>query len=223
MFGVRLRELRREKGLTMKELGKKFSLAESTISGYENGNRKPDLDMIDAFADYFEVSTDYLLGRTDNSLSIFVPNVGSKERPLYKDIGMRISAMITGRKIPRKKILELLEINSDELLAILNGNASLNDDQAEKLSSLLDVRKEMLLPNTDVSFKKDEKDIAKRLEQIKKDLESGSEGDGLAFHGEPMSEEAIDSLMDAMELIVRQTQRINKKYIPKKYRDKETE
>lgn len=71
---------------------------------------------------------------------------------------------------------------------------------------------------------KEEKDIAKRLEQIKKDLEAGSsDGDGLAFHGEPMSEEAIDSLMDAMELIVRQTQRINKKYIPKKYRDKETE
>lgn len=145
MFGARLRELRKKKGLTMKELGKKFSLAESTISGYENGNRKPDLEMIDAFADFFEVSSDYLLGRTDR--------------------------------------IKEADLNS-----------------------------------------KEEKDVAKRLEQIRRDLESGSsDGDGLAFHGEPMSEEAIDSLMDAMELIVRQTQRINKKYIPKKYRDKETE
>ena len=62
---------------------------------------------------------------------------------------------------------------------------------------------------------KDEKDIAKRLEQIRNDIEHS---DGLSFSGEPMSEEAKDSLMEAMEFIVRQTKKINKKYIPKKYR-----
>ncbi|MBY6271095.1 MAG: XRE family transcriptional regulator [Bacillaceae bacterium] len=65
-FGERLRKLRLQKGLTMKELGKIFSLAESTISGYENGTRKPDMDLIARFADFFEVTTDYLYGRTDN-------------------------------------------------------------------------------------------------------------------------------------------------------------
>lgn len=63
MFAQRLRELRKRKKLTMKELGRKFNLAESTISGYENGNRTPDLEVIEKIADYFEVSTDYLLGR----------------------------------------------------------------------------------------------------------------------------------------------------------------
>jgi transcriptional regulator with XRE-family HTH domain len=66
MFGKRLRELRKKANLTMKELGKKFSLAESTISGYENGNRKPDMEIIQDLADFFEVSVDYLLGRTDD-------------------------------------------------------------------------------------------------------------------------------------------------------------
>jgi transcriptional regulator with XRE-family HTH domain len=66
MFGKRLRELRKEKKLTMKELGKKFNLAESTISGYENENRKPDMDIIKQFADFFETSVDYLLGRTND-------------------------------------------------------------------------------------------------------------------------------------------------------------
>ncbi|WP_394136819.1 helix-turn-helix domain-containing protein [Cytobacillus oceanisediminis] len=61
----------------------------------------------------------------------------------------------------------------------------------------------------------DEKDIAKRMEKIREDL---TKADGLSFHGEPLSEEAIESLMEAMEHIARQTQRINKKYIPKKYR-----
>ncbi|BAR85839.1 helix-turn-helix transcriptional regulator [Bacillus thuringiensis] len=62
---------------------------------------------------------------------------------------------------------------------------------------------------------KDEKDIEKRMEEIKHDLKDSQ---GLMFSGEPMSEEAVDSLLDAMEYIVRQTKVINKKYIPKKHR-----
>ncbi|MCM2675552.1 helix-turn-helix domain-containing protein [Alkalicoccobacillus plakortidis] len=62
----------------------------------------------------------------------------------------------------------------------------------------------------------DERDIAKRMEAIRKDLKTP---DGLNFSGEPLSEEAIESLLEAMEYAVRQTQRINKKYVPKKYRD----
>ncbi|OPH54979.1 hypothetical protein BC351_30120 [Paenibacillus ferrarius] len=70
MFGTRLRSLRKKTGLTMKELGSKFNLAESTISGYENGARKPDIEIMEKIADYFEVSVDYLLGRaTDQEQS----------------------------------------------------------------------------------------------------------------------------------------------------------
>lgn len=66
--------------------------------------------------------------------------------------------------------------------------------------------------------KKDEKDIAKRMEKLKEDL-MGEEG--LSFYGEPMSEEAVESLLEAMEYAMRQAKRINKKYIPKKYRKDE--
>ncbi len=70
-------------------------------------------------------------------------------------------------------------------------------------------------PYTAPLTKKDENDIAKRMEKMRKDLTSG---DGLSFHGEPLSEEAIESLLEAIEYAERQTTRINKKYIPKKYR-----
>ena len=63
-FGSRLRRLRKERKLTMKQLGAHFGLAESTISGYENNNRSPDKETIRQFADYFGVSVDYLLLRT---------------------------------------------------------------------------------------------------------------------------------------------------------------
>lgn len=62
--GERLRSLRKEKKMTMKELGSRLKLAESTISGYETGSREPDLDVVNKLADMFEVSTDYLLGRS---------------------------------------------------------------------------------------------------------------------------------------------------------------
>ncbi|MCM2677780.1 helix-turn-helix domain-containing protein [Alkalicoccobacillus plakortidis] len=69
MFASRLREQRLQHNLTMKQLGESMNLAPSTISGYENGIRKPDMDILYLFADTFDVSVDYLLGRTDQSHS----------------------------------------------------------------------------------------------------------------------------------------------------------
>ncbi len=60
---MRLRELRKESDLTMKELGKAIGVAESTVSAYETGKREPDLMTLCKIADYFRVSLDYLLGR----------------------------------------------------------------------------------------------------------------------------------------------------------------
>ena len=58
-----LRILRKNKGLSMKELGAAVGLAESTISLYETGKRQPDNDTMLRLADFFGVSIDYLLGR----------------------------------------------------------------------------------------------------------------------------------------------------------------
>ncbi|MBB5148217.1 helix-turn-helix domain-containing protein [Ureibacillus thermosphaericus] len=67
---------------------------------------------------------------------------------------------------------------------------------------------------------KDSKDIAKRLQKFREEIENS---DGLAFNGEPLSEEAKESLIESMEYIFRQTQKINKKYVPKKYREEDNE
>ena len=62
MFGKRLKRLRENKNLTQEQLGSIFGLVKSSISMYENGIRIPDSDLICKFAEYFGVSTDYLLG-----------------------------------------------------------------------------------------------------------------------------------------------------------------
>lgn len=58
-----LRSLRKQKGMSMKELGDLVGVSESTISLYETGKRKPDPDMLVKLASVFYVTVDYLLGR----------------------------------------------------------------------------------------------------------------------------------------------------------------
>jgi transcriptional regulator with XRE-family HTH domain len=69
--GDRLRELRNEKDITQVDLGKLIKVAGPTINRYENGQREPDSDKLDVLAKYFNVTSDYLLGRIDDK-NLFV-------------------------------------------------------------------------------------------------------------------------------------------------------
>lgn len=60
---IPLKELRQAHGLTQSELGKKLNIAPSTVGMWEKGYRSPDYEMLKNIADYFDVTTDYLLGR----------------------------------------------------------------------------------------------------------------------------------------------------------------
>lgn len=62
----RLKELRKQHGMTQEELAKELGMSTSAIALYETKKRKPDPETLNKFADFFQVSTDYLLGRTDN-------------------------------------------------------------------------------------------------------------------------------------------------------------
>lgn len=65
-FGSRLRELRKGKGITQKQLAIDIGASERGIQNYELNERKPAFDVLIALADYFDVSLDYLVGRSDN-------------------------------------------------------------------------------------------------------------------------------------------------------------
>ena len=58
----RIRELRKKRGITMKQLGEVVDLAESTISQYETGKRQPDNETLLKISEYFGVTVGYLLG-----------------------------------------------------------------------------------------------------------------------------------------------------------------
>ena len=63
---MRLKELREARGISQLKLAMDLSMAQNSISRYENGEREADYETLIRFADYFNVSIDYLLGRTDN-------------------------------------------------------------------------------------------------------------------------------------------------------------
>lgn len=62
MFGKILKELRLKNKLTQKELARVLYLSNSSISHYENNRCMPSRETVEAFAQYFNVSIDYLIG-----------------------------------------------------------------------------------------------------------------------------------------------------------------
>jgi len=64
-FASRLKELRKEFGLTQLDLSKIINIGKSTVSMYESGKRKPELETLEAIADYFNVNMEYLLGKSE--------------------------------------------------------------------------------------------------------------------------------------------------------------
>lgn len=75
-FGQRLKELRLEKRMTQEDLGKLMHVSKASVSLYEKNERTPDKDTLIETADYFEVSLDFLLGRSD------VRHADSKKAPV---------------------------------------------------------------------------------------------------------------------------------------------
>ena len=62
---IRIRQLRKEKGLKQSDLAVEFDISQQTISSYEKGVREPDIATLKKLADFFDVSLDFLLGETD--------------------------------------------------------------------------------------------------------------------------------------------------------------
>ena len=62
-FAERLKELRMKKGYSQQDLATKIGLSKSSISMYEVGAREPSLEVLELVGDFFNVTTDYLLGK----------------------------------------------------------------------------------------------------------------------------------------------------------------
>ncbi|GEK34856.1 helix-turn-helix domain-containing protein [Kurthia sibirica] len=117
-FGSRLRKLRKQKTPhSMKEFGKIFGLSESAIGMYERDEREPDFKTLNEMAEYLEVSTDYLLGRSDDS------TVFSKEDKNFEAFANDPSLQKWYKELPESKEEDLRRLR--KMWEILKDNGDL--------------------------------------------------------------------------------------------------
>jgi transcriptional regulator with XRE-family HTH domain len=110
----RLRELRKEMNLTQEELANKLNLTKANISKYETGRIEPNIETINFLAKFFNVSVDYLLGRTDvrSPHSDAENELTEEEKELLEKIKSdpELSILFHDLKsAPKKKIKQLLK------------------------------------------------------------------------------------------------------------------
>ena len=70
ILAERMKDLRKEHHMTQQMLATRLGISNSVISSYELQDRTPSLEMLCKYADFFDITTDYLLGRTDWSVSV---------------------------------------------------------------------------------------------------------------------------------------------------------
>ncbi|HIR23807.1 MAG TPA: helix-turn-helix transcriptional regulator [Candidatus Scatosoma pullicola] len=82
-IGKKIRELRLEHNLLQRELAKEIHIAPNTLSQFETGQANPSYEVLSLIADFFQCSTDYLLGREDDFGNVVVQT--EKPAPLPQD------------------------------------------------------------------------------------------------------------------------------------------
>lgn len=130
----------------------------------------------------------------------------------------RLKELRKSSKLTQADVAKFLNISESAYGYYEQGRNEISISNIQKLSERYGVSVAYILGESNSKSLKDERDIAKRMDELKADLQNAT---GLAFDGEPISDEAKESLLESMELLFRQTQRINKKYTPKKYREDE--
>ena len=106
----RIKELRKEKGLTLKQMGQLLNMLDSTLSQYENGRRKPKEEMWQKLADFFDVSVPYLQGATTYEV------LDPFERGLYDHVTVAMDRVFNEYALlpeAREKILKAIAYSID--------------------------------------------------------------------------------------------------------------
>lgn len=120
MFGKRLAELRKKKGLSQYELAELLRMTRGQIANYEQGKRQPAFEILKIFADYFSVSTDYLVGHTDDP----TPHQTKKQKP--EDL--ILAAHNEGGDIDMDKLQEIIEDTVQKILERRKKNVKKGDN-----------------------------------------------------------------------------------------------
>lgn len=145
IFPERLKNLRKEKELTQTQLAKMIGISRGALSLYETGKREPDYCTLQKFADFFNVSTDYLLGRNMHKkgsyTSIFAKRLKQERQQkqwslldMSQKLGINTSQLSDYEKSLREpdlslvaKIAKLLGVSIDYMIGLSDNRKGLQE------------------------------------------------------------------------------------------------
>lgn len=118
IFGLRLKELREERGISQRELAEIIGISKGAVYYYESDGRAPDIVTLEKISDYFDISADYLLGRTN----------ARTKKPLLKSIcdktGLSDKSVLMLARLKKENNSRLRIIN----LLLEQANSDIEDD-----------------------------------------------------------------------------------------------
>ncbi|OHY29209.1 transcriptional regulator [Streptococcus parauberis] len=134
IFPQRLKKLRKEKGLTQKELGERLGVKQNTFTNWENGKREPNLSTILKLAEILETTTDDLLGYTILSVnqpvvSLSEIDVANIDKLSMTELGMLKVAIVMEVAKTSRNTKEIIQ----ELIEVYH----LNETQTELLNDIV--------------------------------------------------------------------------------------
>ena len=104
----RIKEIRQEKNLSQTDIAKALGVTRQAISLYEKGDREPKLETWQKLADFFHVPTEYLMGLTNDRVTLTINDLNPAEEDAYKHITAMLSEDYPKGSISKNKIGRLL-------------------------------------------------------------------------------------------------------------------
>lgn len=233
MFQLRLKELRENMGISQYEFAERLGVAQSTVGGWESGKREPNFRTIQSIADFFNVSIDFLLGKTSfkNAFDLFEHwgySVDDFEAAF--DFGELLKKERVEQGISIEEVSKALGLTKSDVENIEEGLLPLNYDWAERYAKFLDTNVTQLFYDNDMysecippHFKGDviayEKyktavidDVAKENTEKIETISAGEKEDEQAeiqtiaahFKGKEISEEQLKSIKKFIEFTLKE-------------------
>lgn len=130
-MGEILAELRKDRNLRQKDLAQMLNLSTGTISNYETGSHEPDFATLCKLADFFHVSTDYLLGRTTLPYDINKLNEPLMDHITISDLAYTLLNMSPENLSSALEYIDLLGYRNRMIAERSNYSDSENNDKSQ--------------------------------------------------------------------------------------------
>lgn len=180
-FGERLKLLRSERNLTQEELGQHFKMKKSRISQYELNKRQADDELKKSFADYFNVSLDYLLGYSD------IRNPYDKSEKIVKSnnmiFGEHLKKLRDEKGITQKDLGNYVGV-SDRVIGYYESNDRFPKDEnvLKKIAKYFNVSLDYLMGLTDIRNPYNKNDSSKGTKSLGKIISEYREKNNLSLN-----------------------------------------